>query len=241
MTDNAAPKLSKPLVIGLLGGTFDPPHRGHLALAQHLCQVCRLDELILIPAGQPWQKTRQITAANHRLAMTELAAEHLRQTLRDDGCNTVVKVDTLEMVRSGPSYAVDTVQALREQFGVQACLVWLMGYDQWLGLPTWHQWERLFECVNLAIATRPGYNAQSQSAKLLTVATERLTTPTLLQSSPYGKIIFDTQLVEEVSSTALRTHLAHSHYSAEVAAQLPATILQYISAHALYRNTTHSH
>ena len=131
--------------IGLFGGSFDPVHRAHLALAQSALAVLALDEMRWIPAGHAWQKARRLTDAAHREAMVRLAiAGEPRFVL-----------DRREIERAGPSYMFDTVAALQaEQPGAQCFLV--IGADQYAGLPSWHRWRELLARVTLAVANRPG-------------------------------------------------------------------------------------
>lgn len=131
--------------IGLFGGTFDPVHRAHLALARQARDALALDELRWLPAGQPWQKSRRIAPAADREAMLRLAI---------DGEPGFV-VDRREIERAGPSYTLDTVRELQaERPGRQWLL--LIGEDQYAGLHTWHGWRELLSRVTLAVACRPG-------------------------------------------------------------------------------------
>jgi len=131
--------------IGLLGGTFDPVHNAHLALARVALDELALDQLRWVPAGRPWQKTRHITRAEHRVAMLDLAiAGEPRFVL-----------ERCELDRTGPSYTLDTVRELRQrESGVQWVLI--LGQDQFANLPTWHGWTELVSLVTLAVAARPG-------------------------------------------------------------------------------------
>ena len=131
--------------IGLFGGSFDPVHNAHLALAQAALQTLALDQVLWIPAGQPWQKTRQLAAAAHREAMVALAIEGEPRFV----------LDRIELDRPGPSYTLDTVRALQAtQPGAQWFLI--IGQDQQAGLPTWHGVSELLSLVTLAVARRPG-------------------------------------------------------------------------------------
>lgn len=131
--------------IGLFGGSFDPPHRAHVALAASALAQLALAEVRWIPAGQPWQKTRTVTPAPHREAMVRLAI---------DGEPRFV-VDRIELDRAGPSYTLDTVRALQaREPGAEWVL--LIGADQYAGLHTWQDWRELLARVTLAVANRPG-------------------------------------------------------------------------------------
>ena len=96
--------------IGILGGTFDPPHIGHLRLASHFAKILHLDELILIPSGEPWQKGSDITSAEIRYQLTEAAGIDLARALLYLNIPTQVSIDRLEIERCGPSYSIDTAK-----------------------------------------------------------------------------------------------------------------------------------
>ncbi len=133
--------------IGIFGGSFDPVHNAHVALARVALAELRLDELLWVPAGQPWQKQRHLTSAKDREAMVRLAiAEEPRFTL-----------SRIELERSGASYTVDTVRALQ---GARPGAQWflIVGQDQYAGFHTWHSWQELLGLVTLAIADRPDAN-----------------------------------------------------------------------------------
>jgi nicotinate-nucleotide adenylyltransferase len=128
--------------IGLFGGTFDPPHVAHVALARAALDTLALDEVRWIPAGQPWQKTHPITPAAQREAMVRLAI---------DGEPRFV-LDRIELERAGPSVTLDTARALQPL----GQLVLVIGADQYAGLHTWRGWQELLGLVTLAVANRPG-------------------------------------------------------------------------------------
>ncbi|MFO1270613.1 MAG: nicotinate-nucleotide adenylyltransferase [Rubrivivax sp.] len=131
--------------IGLFGGTFDPVTRAHLALARAARDGLALDEVRWIPAGQPWQKARAISAPEHREAMVRLAIEGEPRMV----------LERVELERAGPSYMLDTVRELRaREPGAEWFLV--IGQDQYAGLHTWHGWRDLLALVVLAVAGRPG-------------------------------------------------------------------------------------
>jgi nicotinate-nucleotide adenylyltransferase len=137
-----------PRRIGLLGGTFDPVHCAHVALAHAALQALKLDSVRWIPAGRPWQKTRAITPAADREAMVRLAiAGEPRFAL-----------DRIEIERQGASYTLDTVRELQaREAGAQWFLV--IGQDQYAALHTWAAWQELLSRVTLAVANRPGLQA----------------------------------------------------------------------------------
>jgi nicotinate-nucleotide adenylyltransferase len=137
--------------VALFGGSFDPPHIAHLALARHALALA--DEVRWIPAGQPWQKSRAMTAAAHREAMVAAAIDGEPRFL----------LDRRELLRAGPSYTLDTVRELQaEQPGRRWLL--LIGADQYANLHTWRDWPDLLARVTLAVARRPGVTATPDAA-----------------------------------------------------------------------------
>ena len=155
--------------IGILGGTFDPPHIGHLKLATHFAKLLHLDALLLIPSGEPWQKGTGITPAEMRLKLTEAAGIDLARAFLYLKISTQVGIDRMEIDRAGPSYAIDTVKALRERFGTNASLTWLMGADSLVALPSWNSWEKLSQYVNFAVATRPHHDLKLETWQRLPI------------------------------------------------------------------------
>jgi nicotinate-nucleotide adenylyltransferase len=131
--------------IGLFGGTFDPVHNAHVALARLALAELRLDELRWIPTGQPWQKSRTVTPAAHREAMVRIAM---------DGEPRFV-LERCELERNGPSYTLDTVRELQAATP-RATWFLVIGQDQYAGLHTWREWQDLLGRVTLAVANRPG-------------------------------------------------------------------------------------
>ena len=132
--------------IGLFGGTFDPVHNAHVALAKEALATLGLDELRWIPAGQPWQKAGTLTAAEHREAMVRLVIEGEPR----------FSLDRRELLRNGPSYTLDTVRELQAELP-GASFFLLIGADQYGTLHTWRGWPELLGRVTLAVANRPGF------------------------------------------------------------------------------------
>ena len=135
--------------IGVFGGAFDPPHRAHLALAQRAVEQLQLDELRVFPTGQAWHKTRPLSGAEHRLAMTRLTFAGMPK----------VHVDAREMQRDGPTYTIDTLEALRAQ-EPDCTLFLVMGADQATALTRWHRWRDILDIAIICVAGR----AQQESA-----------------------------------------------------------------------------
>jgi len=125
VTDNAKTSVQR---LGVFGGAFDPPHLAHVALVEAAIVQLQLDQVRVLPTGQAWHKPRQLSDAKHRLVMTRLAFAHVPQ----------VVVDEREILRTGPSYTVDTLRELQAEYP-QAQLYLLLGDDQRRSLPAWHQ------------------------------------------------------------------------------------------------------
>ena len=134
------------LKIGILGGTFDPIHLGHLAIAQAALDRLALDHVILIPAGRPWLKSdQQVTAPEHRLAMARLAVQD----------SPGLEVSSIEIDRPGPTYTVDTLIELRQNLGSGADLYLVLGMDSIRELPRWRDPEKLFDLCAIVAVSRP--------------------------------------------------------------------------------------
>lgn len=133
--------------VGVLGGTFDPPHIGHLLAAVTVRHALALDLVLLVPAGDPWQKTARgaVTPAEIRVAMVEAAAEDLRG----------VAVSRIEVDRSGPSYTVDTLRALHDEDPTGE-LTLILGREAAAGLPTWERPDEVGQMARIAVVDRPG-------------------------------------------------------------------------------------
>ena len=227
-------RAARPL-IALLGGTFDPPHQGHLHLALRFALLLPLTQLWLIPAGQPWQKDAGITPTVHRLRMTEIAADALRESLARVLAGREpprVRVSRIEIDHEGPNYTTETLVRLRAELGADVALAWLMGADQLQRLDTWRNWRALFGQTHLCVATRPGYRLDTLPDAVRREVEARLAAPALLQSRPSGCVVLDRELAIELSSTALRQSLAQPR---PAPVDLPAGVAEYIAEHHLYR------
>jgi nicotinate-nucleotide adenylyltransferase len=201
--------------IGLMGGTFDPIHYGHLVIAEEIRATLDMAEMIFIPAGQPPHKPgRVITAAQHRLAMVQLAL----------AANPHFSISLVEIERMGPSYLVDTLRILRTQMGTDVELSFIIGWDSLEELHTWHQpLDILAQLDTLIAVNRPGYvdegeyNNKQLEARLPGI-TQRLR---VVQAPQFS-----------VSSTDLRRRVAEGR---PIKYQVPETVERYIFEHGLYQ------
>ena len=130
--------------LGVLGGTFDPVHTGHLVLAEQAREQLRLDRVLWVPAGDPWRKAGEtVSAAEHRIAMVRLAIAG----------NEAFEVSTTELDRSGPTYTVDTLHQLHSEYAAEE-LYFLLGLDALHDLPNWHSPAELIRLALLGVAQR---------------------------------------------------------------------------------------
>ena len=196
--------------LGILGGTFDPPHVGHLRLAEIARRHLALDKLLFLPAGDPWRKAGQpISAPAQRLAMARLAVAAI------PGC----EVSTLELDRPGPSYTVDTLGELLARYGHETELHLVMGQDALLDLPNWKEPHRIVALAWLAVALRsPGRDLDlTELEKAVPGVSRRL-------------VILPMSFVD-VSGTAIREW---SRQGVDLAGLVPPAVESYIKQHALY-------
>ena len=199
--------------IGLFGGTFDPIHNGHLHIARSFADELDLESVILLPAGDPYHKTTPRTAAHHRLAMAEIAAQ----------ADSRLAVSDCDIVRQGATYTHDTVQIFRQHF--PAAELWLLiGMDSLLQLHTWHRWQNLMRQCRIAAAPRPGSSLAQAPAPLQNWLAEAL---------PQGRLHILQAEPLPISSSQIRQQLAAEHTSPDI----PTAVLDYIHQHQLYCQT----
>jgi nicotinate-nucleotide adenylyltransferase len=208
--------------IGLLGGTFDPIHVGHLALARSARVALALDEVRLMPTGRSWQKDSSRANAAQRLEMARLAVATLPAA---EHCT----VDDREVRRGGPTYTIDTLAELRTELPDDA-IVLVMGSDQFRNLPSWHRWEELLEQAHIATTRRERVGLDDLPPAL--EARVAIHGRDALPDAPSGAIVYFTMPPVPVSATALRAQLGRGERPAEL---LPPPVLDYIGSQSLYR------
>ncbi len=201
--------------IGIFGGSFDPVHNTHLALADVALQHLKLDQLLWVPVGQPWQKARQLARAADRAAMVQLAIAHEPR----------FQLESCELLRTGPSYTVDTVRELRARAG-NAGAAWflIVGQDQFAQFHTWHGWEELVRMVTLAVAGRAGEAPQSN--------------PEVAAAAGARSHVIELPLrPSSVSATGVRLRAALGQ---GISSMVPSAVARYIDQHGLYRGPLRS-
>jgi nicotinate-nucleotide adenylyltransferase len=185
--------------VGILGGTFDPIHNGHLRLAVEALEQCSLSEVHFIPCGTPSHRGTPHASASDRLHMVQLAVHS----------NPAFLADQRETYRTDACYTVDTLTELRAEFGSQRSLCLLLGSDAFAQLHTWHQWRNLFTLAHIIVMQRPGQPLGNTLTKadpmLLQEYTSRLApSPKVLHESPSGHIVVLNIPALEISSTDIR-------------------------------------
>ncbi len=187
-------KMSK--LIGILGGTFDPIHYGHLRPALDIMQQVGLAEVRFIPNHIPPHRELPVLSNQQRAELVELAISDTPGFVLDDR----------ELCRSGPSYMVDTLQSLKEEFPEDSfCLI--MGVDAFNGLPQWHRWQSILELCHIIISTRPGaelasFVSQSPFAECF------CNTPQSLLQRPAGQILLQSVTQLDISASQIRSYLS---------------------------------
>jgi nicotinate-nucleotide adenylyltransferase len=200
--------------VGVIGGTFDPVHYGHLVIAEEAYAALDLAEMVFVPAGHPPHKLDNMVAtAQHRLAMLKLAI----------ASNAHFAISRVDLERPGPSYTVETLRLLRRHWGEQTAIYFLIGWDSLEDLLTWHDPVGILEQLSYLVAVRrPGYNEDGAYRDSLEARLPGIKQRLLVVSAP--------QL--EISSTDLRARVAEGR---PIKYQLPESVEQYIEQNRLYQ------
>ena len=198
--------LQQPKSIGLLGGSFDPIHVAHIALARAALDALSFDVVELIPAADPWQRPPLAASGQQRLDMLKLA-------IADE---PGLAVNPVEIERGGPTYTIDTLRGLPDN----ARYTWLLGADQLRNFCTWHDWQDIVARVDLAVAARPGSAAVAPPA----LQTRLNELGRSLRQLPFTPI--------PISASEIRQRLANGD---SISGMGPDAAIAYIRAHRLYQ------
>ena len=210
--------------IGLLGGTFNPIHYGHLRTAQELADALGFDEVRFIPSANPPHRTTPEVSAEHRAAMVQLAIAD----------NPLFKLDMRELARMGASYMIDTLISLREELGEHAVLCLIMGSDAFVKLDTWHHWQKLLDFCHIILVQRPNIapDQPKLSAELTSLLHDHYTENVIdLIERTNGYIHMQKITPLEISATRIRESLKTGH---SVRYLMPENVIAYIVSHKLY-------
>ncbi len=197
---------------GILGGTFDPIHNGHIKLAEEAKVRLSLDEVIFVPAGKPWLKAGSyISAAEHRVKVVRLAIETYH----------CFKLSTVEVDRAGATYTIDTISELRAQLGEGEELFFILGWDSLARLPHWRDAAKLITMCHLVAVPRPGYELPDRDKLEAAV-------PGLKQNL----ILLDRPRID-ISATEIRQRVAQG---LSIRRLVPRAVERYIRKNRLYLN-----
>jgi nicotinate-nucleotide adenylyltransferase len=218
--------LSSSAPIGVLGGTFDPVHYGHLRLAEELGETLKLGEVRLIPVGTPPHRVTPHVAAEHRLEMVRIAVAG----------NPRLTVDERELRRAGPGYTYDTLAGLRAEIGAARPLVLIVGADAFLEFASWHRWREVFGLAHIAVAHRPGFPAERWGERMpqplaREYESRLMRQPLATHLQPAGGIVVVPFTALDISATAIRDRIKAGTSPRYL---LPSSVLDYIRKHQLY-------
>lgn len=206
-------------MIGIIGGTFDPIHFGHLRPALEIMEQFSLEELRFIPSASPPHRWQPDASAEHRIKMTKLAIEAIEGFTLDDR----------EYHREGASYTVDTLKSIRNEIGNEVPLCMIIGLDALQSFTQWHDWQRILTLTHLVVSPRPGYKKSSADAWVQPY----LTTDALeLKQQTAGKVFFAKVIQFDISATEIREQL---HNGNNISYLLPESVRKYIDKQRLYR------
>jgi nicotinate-nucleotide adenylyltransferase len=208
--------------IGILGGTFDPIHFGHLRLAQEVTEALALSAVRFIPGGTPPHRAAPQTPVVDRVAMVKLAIAD----------NPLFVLDERETQRMSKSFTFDTLSELRAELGASCPLVVMMGADAFLGFESWHRWQEIFDLAHIAVAHRPGSVLGGMPAALTReFAQRRSSDAQAVQRSAAGAIVEVPITALDISATKVRAMVGARHSARYL---LPLAVLQYIDNKQLF-------
>jgi nicotinate-nucleotide adenylyltransferase len=210
------------MAIGIFGGTFDPVHNAHLAIARRALEALALERLRWLPTGRPVHRAVPLTPATHRVAMLELA-------LAGD---PRYEIDCHELAPEATGYTWDTLRALRGELGETRPVVFLIGNDQAAKFDQWHRWREVLDLVHLGVFARAGEAAALPTAVRAEFDARQVSADGGWRARAGGAVIPVEWTPLAVSATELRARLARGDTAA---GRVPAAVLDYISHHRLYQ------
>lgn len=204
-------------MIGVIGGTFDPIHFGHLRTALEIAESCGMEQVRFIPGRVPPHRPQPQASAEQRWEMLRLAIENV----------PLFQADRRELERQGNSYTVDTLSSLRDGLGAKIPLVFVLGMDAFLAFRSWHRWQDIMQLAHLVVMSRPGYSPDPEDwyGEFLAQTTCEL------GSTAAGKVTFLSVTPLDISATKIREACKHNK---SVRFLLPDDVYQYIQEQRLY-------
>ncbi|QFY42288.1 nicotinate-nucleotide adenylyltransferase [Candidatus Methylospira mobilis] len=185
-------------MIGIYGGTFDPVHHGHLRTAFEVFEALNLSELRFMPCGDiPAHRNRTVATAQQRLAMIELA-------IRENLGGYPIRTDAREVLRSGPSYMIDSLQSLRKESGGDRPLCLIVGQDAFSGFTSWQRWEQIFDYAHIIVMTRARAVLTMNEALAARVQSTSTDLPADLRSQAAGLVYFIPVIQIDISASRIR-------------------------------------
>jgi nicotinate-nucleotide adenylyltransferase len=211
--------------VAIYGGTFDPVHKGHVAVARTVLQLFELDEVLFVPAFvPPHKRNAKVTSPFHRFAMLSLATEDDKQ----------LRISTSDLDVPDEPYAVETVARIRSVVGNDTELFFLMGADSWLEIKSWHDWRRLMGLCHFIVMTRPGYDLNG--AAMADMPIPALNVRDVMRMHYQRPQAFMTDAVMmDISATAIRI-AARAGESQRLREMVPDPVANYIEKYGLYQN-----
>jgi nicotinate-nucleotide adenylyltransferase len=218
--------------IAIYGGTFDPVHVGHLAVANDLLKLFELDQVVFVPAyAAPHKRAVGVTPPLHRYTMLALATQD----------SDAVRVSTIELEEPQKPFTIETLLRLQKQFGDSVRLVFVMGADSWAEITTWREWEKVLSIVDHIVVARPGYELKTQSVPA--TIRERIVDlsgvpaaeiSSRFEESEATKIYITDAIFVDVSATAIRRNFAAGD-NEDWVTRVPPPVGEYIRKYGLYK------
>ncbi len=207
-------------MIGIIGGTFDPIHFGHLRPALEIAQKLGLDELRFIPSATPPHRWKPEANAQQRLEMVQHAIKGTPSFALDDR----------EYLREGASYTVDTLQSIRTEIGEECPLCMILGMDAFKSFTQWHQWEKILTLCHIVISSRPNYDDSPIDNWM---QTHHCDDSALLSQSPAGKLYFCDVTQLDISATNIRQMIKEGVSPRFLTSK---NVVEYIQKNAIYKD-----
>jgi nicotinate-nucleotide adenylyltransferase len=207
-------------LIGLLGGTFDPVHYGHLQPARLAKQQLGFDELRLLPCHQPVHRHPPVASPQQRVAMLKLALQEFAE----------LSLDTRELDRDGLSYSFDTLSALRAELP-HATFCWMLGFDAFQEFHQWYRWRQVLNLTHLLVVRRPGYKTDLSAELADLLSRRQVNDSQVLRQSPAGAIVILELNAPDISASGLRVRLANSE---SIDGLVPGPVRDWLNKNPVY-------